>query len=68
MKTKQLREKKIEDLNKLLEETTARLQELRFKSASNQVSDVREFNELKKTIARVKTLKRQSELGIKTAQ
>ncbi|PIR93695.1 50S ribosomal protein L29 [Candidatus Falkowbacteria bacterium CG10_big_fil_rev_8_21_14_0_10_39_11] len=63
MKTKQLREKKIEDMSKILEETTARLQELRFKDASGQVKNVREMKELKKTVARIKTLQRQQELG-----
>ena len=43
-------------LIKEMEEAQARLKELRFKLSSNQLKDVRELRELKRGIARIKTI------------
>ncbi|KKW33497.1 MAG: hypothetical protein UY76_C0001G0016 [Candidatus Uhrbacteria bacterium GW2011_GWA2_52_8d] len=43
-------------LVKEMEEAHARLKELRFKLSSNQLKDVREIRELKRGVARIKTI------------
>ena len=43
-------------LIKEVEEAHERLKELRFKLSSNQLKDVREIRELKRGVARIKTI------------
>ncbi|MEK7619682.1 MAG: 50S ribosomal protein L29 [Patescibacteria group bacterium] len=56
MDAKTLRAKKSEILVKEMGEAQARLKELRFKVSTNQLKDVREIRELKRGIARMKTI------------
>jgi large subunit ribosomal protein L29 len=56
MNIKELREKKKEDLEKMLLELTQKIQDLNFKDANKQLKNVREIRVIKKTIARIKTL------------
>lgn len=60
MDAKTLRAKSPTALVAQMEETYARLKELRFKRSSNQLKDVREVRELKRDVARIKTLLAQS--------
>lgn len=60
MDAKTLRAKKSEILVKEMGEAQARLKELRFKVSTNQLKDVREMRELKRGIARMKTILAQS--------
>ncbi|MFA6973883.1 MAG: 50S ribosomal protein L29 [Parcubacteria group bacterium] len=56
MKIKELREKNIEELKKLLGEKKEHARKLRFDIASKQVKDNREYRNTKKEIARILTL------------
>ncbi|MBI4256794.1 50S ribosomal protein L29 [Candidatus Uhrbacteria bacterium] len=56
MDVQTLRAKNTEALVREMEEAQIRLQELRFHVSSSQLKDVREIRELKRTIARIKTL------------
>ena len=56
MDAKTLRAKNTEALLKDLEDAQSRLKELRFKVSSSQLKDVREIRELKRAIARMKTI------------
>ena len=62
MKISELRRKTKPELNKILQGLRSKLRQLRFKLASNKVKNVREINQIKKNIARIKTLARESEL------
>ena len=53
-----------EELPKELEESYLELQNLRFRLATRQLSNVHEIAKVKKRIAHVKTVQRQRELGI----
>lgn len=56
MDAKTLRSKNAVILVKEMAEAQARLKQLRFKVSTNQLKDVREIRELKRTIARMKTI------------
>jgi len=56
MKIKELREKNIEELKKLLSEKREQSRKLRFDIASKQVKNNREYRNTKKDIARILTL------------
>lgn len=56
MDAKTLRAKNAEALTREMGEAQARLKELRFKVSINQLKGVREIRELKRGIARIKTL------------
>ncbi len=56
MDVKSLRAKSPTVLIQEMEEAQNRLRELRFKLSSNQLKDVREVRELKRGVARIKTL------------
>jgi len=56
MDTKTLRERTQEGLKDDLKEAQTHLQALLFKSSANQIKNVREIREVKKTIARINTL------------
>ncbi|PIU99101.1 50S ribosomal protein L29 [Candidatus Wolfebacteria bacterium CG03_land_8_20_14_0_80_36_15] len=54
-KIQELKNKSIEELQKLLGENYEKLRKLRFNLASNKLKNVREISETKKTIARILT-------------
>lgn len=56
MKAKELKNKSKEELEKIFNESCTKLQELRFKVANKQLKNVREIRDLRKTVARIKTL------------
>ncbi|MBI3290985.1 50S ribosomal protein L29 [Candidatus Falkowbacteria bacterium] len=68
MKLKELKNKSGKDLRKILDESRDSLRELRFKSANDQLKNVREIRDAKKTIARIMFLlgqKDSDQAGIK---
>jgi len=60
MKASELRQKPKEELQKLLSEKGERLRNLMFDLASGKVKNVREIREIKKDIARILTLLKQT--------
>jgi ribosomal protein L29 len=56
MKIKELRDKTSVELEKLGRELYGRRLDLQFRAASKQLKNVREFRDLKKTVARTLTL------------
>ena len=54
-----------EELEKTLIESKEELRKERFKAVTSKVENPRKIRELKKHVARILTLKRQRELGIK---
>ncbi len=56
MKAKELRGKSKEELEKIFTENCIKLQELKFRVANKQIKNIREVRDLKKDIARIKTL------------
>ena len=56
MELKELQTKKESELQKILAESREKLRDLRFKVASKQLKNVREFRGVKKMIARIMTL------------
>lgn len=64
MKTTALYSKTSEELNQQLKELKTELFYLRFKHATNQLTNPNVLPECKKNIARVKTILRQRELNI----
>lgn len=65
MRLKEFRELSTEDLNKQLEENHQELFNLRFRVATKQLVNHREVRRVKKMIARLKTLLKERELGIR---
>ncbi|NLX76965.1 MAG: 50S ribosomal protein L29 [Clostridiaceae bacterium] len=65
MKTSELREKSIAELNQELQDLKNELFKLRFQHATNQLDNPMKLKSVKKDIARVKTIIREMELGIK---
>ena len=65
MKLKELRNLSTEELNKQLEAAREELFNLRFKLATKQLVNHRELPKAKKQIARLQTLIRERELGIR---
>ena len=65
MRLKEFRELSTSDLTKQLEETHQELFNLRFRVASKQLVNHRELRRVKKKIARLNTLLRERELGIR---
>jgi large subunit ribosomal protein L29 len=61
----ELRALSTEDLAKLLEETQQELLNLRFRLETKQLVNHRELVRVKKKIARIKTIMRERELGIR---
>lgn len=64
MKAKLFYEKSNEELNKDLAEAKGKLFNLRFEHATGQLKNGNQLAEIKKDIARIKTVVRQRELGI----
>ena len=62
---KTLKEKTSDELDKELAELKAELFKLRFQHATNQLDNPLKLREVRKNIARVKTIIRENELGIK---
>ncbi len=56
MKIKELREKNVEELKKLLREKREQVRTLRFDIASRQIKNVRDIRNNKRDIARMLTL------------
>jgi large subunit ribosomal protein L29 len=56
MKAKEVREMTVEELNKKLEDLKVELFNLRFQLAVNQLENTARIGEVKKDIARVKTV------------
>lgn len=56
MNTANLRDQSQEALERELEQARTRLKQLRFKLSSNQLKHVREIREIKRTMARIRTL------------
>ena len=64
MKIQELREMTVEDLKNLLEDLKDELANLRIQKATHQLTNPSRIREVKRDIARVKTLLREYELGI----
>ena len=64
MKASELREKTQTELDQELAELKSELFKLRFQLATNQLDNPMRLKEVKKSIARVKTVIRERELGI----
>lgn len=62
MKTSKLRELSVQELELQLKELKAELFNLRFQHATNQLDNPMKMVEVKKTIARVKTILRENEI------
>lgn len=56
MKAKELQQKTKTELEKFLIENQTKLQQLRFELTTGKVKNIREIREIKKNIARIKTL------------
>ena len=65
MKTKELHEMTVEELNTKLKELSEELFNLRFRHAIGQLENSASLNTCKKDIAKVKTILRQRDLGAK---
>ncbi len=65
MKTNELREKNMTELTQELQELKSELFKLRFQHATNQLDNPIKLKNVKKDIARVRTVMREMELGIK---
>lgn len=61
MKTKELRQKSDEELQKLLEDFKSKAVELKFNVSAGRVKNVQEMHQVKKDIARIYTLMNQKE-------
>ncbi len=64
-KVKEARGQSTEELTKQLEESHQELFNLRFRLSTKQLVNHRELRRVKRKIARIKTLLRERELGIK---
>jgi len=62
MKAKEIREMSAADLDKKLADLKEELFNLRFQMATGQCENPTKVREVKKTIARIKTIQRQAEL------
>ena len=65
MTNKEIRELTTEELNKKIEEYKEELFNLRFSQATGNLEKPSRINELRKLVARMKTILRERELGIK---
>lgn len=62
MKAKELMEKDVKALNKLLTETQAKMVKDKFAIAGREMTNVAEVNKSRKLIAKIKTILRQREI------
>lgn len=65
MRADEVREKTTDDLQQELDESYRELMNLRFRWMTHQLANVAEMKRVKKTIARIKTVMRERELGIR---
>jgi large subunit ribosomal protein L29 len=65
VKVKDFRDQSAEELTKQLEESHQELFNLRFRLSTKQLANHREVRRVKRKIARLKTLLREKELGIR---
>ena len=65
MKTKELRELTVEELNKKVKELSEELFNLRFRHAIGQLDNTASLKNVKKEIAKAKTILREKELAEK---
>jgi large subunit ribosomal protein L29 len=65
LKVEEIRALKTEELTKQLEEAHQELFNLRFRAATRQLVNHREIPRVKRNIARLKTIIRERELGIR---
>jgi len=65
MKAAEIRQYTDEELNKLLEEKKRQLMELRFQLSMGQLENYASIKQTKRDIARIKTILRERELGIR---
>jgi len=63
MSTNELREKSVEDLNKMLEETLREQFNLRMQLATNQLSDSSQMKKVRRSIAKIKTIVTEKKAG-----
>ena len=63
LKLSEVRDLPIDDIQKQLTETKEELFNLRFQNATGQLDNYKRLNELKKDIARLKTILRERELA-----
>jgi large subunit ribosomal protein L29 len=63
LKAKEIRDLQAGELAKKLNEKQRELLDLRFKAATKQIKNTRQLPQIKKDIARLKTVSRQHELG-----
>ena len=64
MRVDEVREKSTDDLQEELDESYRELMNLRFRWMTHQLPSVNEMKQVKKTIAHIKTVMRERELGI----
>ena len=64
MTSKEIRPLDVEGLEKALGERYKEMFRLRFKATTEKVESVAQIRKLRRTIARIKTIQRQRELGI----
>jgi ribosomal protein L29 len=67
MKSKELRDMTDEELNKKIADSKDELFKLRFRLATGQLDNPMRLREVRRSIARAKTVQRQRELGIRQA-
>lgn len=60
MNIRELKNKSVDELQKLLKESQTKLMQLRFDLVDKKVKDFSQFTKIKRTIARILTLVRQS--------
>ncbi|MGJ8454971.1 50S ribosomal protein L29 [Pseudothermotoga sp. U03pept] len=65
MKAAEIRNYTDEELRKLLEEKKKQLMDLRFQHAMGQLRNTAQISELRRDIARIKTILRERELGVR---
>ena len=66
MNIKDLKDKNTEELNSLLADLKVKAGELRFKLANRQLKNFKEIKEVKKNIARIKTIIKETKNGTKS--
>ena len=65
MRVDEVREKNNEELQQEMDESYRELMNLRFRWATHQLTDVNEMKVVKKTIARIHTVLREREMGVR---
>lgn len=65
MKIEEVRRLGDEDMKKKLNDTHRQMLDLRFKAATKQIKNHREIPQTRRDIARMKTIQRERELGIR---